>query len=148
MADLSNVSSNQLTLTLSILPVLPNPLTIEGFSADSDIWQVDDVQTADAQTTPDGKDVFWSLNNRIPATLTLSSASPQAKILSNLLQAQSRYGQIPAVLSNVTAVLYNSTTEETETFINGVMTQGAVGTSYGNQKKKDKVFQFSFGKRI
>lgn len=143
-----NISSNGLKISISAIPFLTKPLLLQNLSADSDVWVVNDIETAGAQTTPDGASVFWSQNARIEATLNLSGASKEAKTLSNLLQSQQKYGGIPPVLSNVTVVVYNEITEETETYIDGVMTSGSVGTSYGNQKKNDKVFNFSFGKRI
>lgn len=143
-----DISSNGLKISVSAIPFLPVPLEIANLSADSDVWSVSDLETGGATTTPDGNSVFWGQNSRIEATLTLSGASKEAKTLSNILQGQQKYGNVPATISNVSVVVYNEITGETETYIDGIMTSGSVGQSYGNQKKNDRAFNFSFGKRI
>lgn len=142
----NNISSNGLTITITIPPF--SALKISHFSPDGNIWNVPEIETGDAQTTPDGQAVFWGKNTRIPATLTLSGASKEAKILADIVQQQQKLGKAPALVPNVSIVVYNETTGERETYLDGIMTGGSVGQGYGNEKKDDRVFNFSFTRRI
>lgn len=144
----TDISSNGLTISILAIPLIPTPLEITHLSADGDVWSVEDIDTADAQMTPDGETVTWGINAMIGATLTLSGASPQGKRLANLLKGQRKYGTIPATINNVTVTVYNSLTDETETFLDGIMSGGSPAQSYGNQKKNDRVFKFKFSERV
>lgn len=142
----NNISSNGLTITITIPPFAP--LVISHVSADADVWSVPEIETGEAQTLPDGKAVFWGKNTRIEPTLTLSGASQEAKILADIVQSQQKLGKLPAIIPNVSVVVYNEVTGEKETYIDGIMKGGSVGQGYGNEKKGDRVFNFSFTRRI
>lgn len=142
----NNISSNGLTITI-IIPPLP-ALKLEHLSADSGIWNVSEIETGDAQTTPDGQAVFWGKNSRIEASLNLSGASREAKILADAVQQQQKLGKAPAIIANVSVVVYNETTGEKETYLDGIIRGGSIGQSYGNEKKEDRTFNFSFTRRI
>lgn len=144
----NNISSNGLKISIVAIPFIPKPLEIANVSPDSDIWQVANIETADAQTTPDGQSVFWGKQARIEATLTLSGASEEANVLANMIQLQMKYGHIPPVVSNVTIIVENEITGERDTFIDGVMKSGSPAQGYGSEKKTDREFVFSFAKRI
>lgn len=142
-----NISTNGIKITMIAIPLMPTPLEIDNLSADADPWDVTDIETGGAQTTPDGQSVFFGKNARTEATLTLSGASKAGKILSDFLQRQSRIGVVPPVICNYTFTITNQATGEVETFFDGQLISGTAGQGFGSEKKKDKTFTFSFSQR-
>lgn len=143
-----NISTNGIQISVIAVPVVSNAFVIDNLSTDTDPWVVSELETAGAQTSPSGESVFWGMNNRIEATLTLNGASKAGKTLSNLLQLQQRVGNIPPVQCNFQVIVSNELTGNKETYIDGILISGSAGTTYGSQKKGDLVFTFSFAKRI
>lgn len=139
------ISSNNANITL-ISPSFPGAVKIENYDPDSDMLAFDDLQSADAELTPDGILNVWSLNQPITCTLNLSGGAWEscAKVLANVINNQKRIGESLSIVKNITMVI-NYGNGETRTLPNGVMTTGKPAPSLGNQKIAPSAWQFKFG---
>ncbi len=142
------ISSNNASITI-IAQNFPLPIVVENFDPDSDMLKFDDIQTADAEKTPDGKVNIWSINALITCTLNLSGGAWEstAEKLALLLNNQQRFGSVLSFVPNVTMIV-NYGNGTIKTFPNGVMTTGQSAPSLGNQKILPSAWQFKFGEVI
>lgn len=136
---MSNLSVNnaKMTITIGIIPI-----EVDNFTTDSDIWQVNEVETGGAEVTPDGRMNEWNKNSLIECTLNLSGGSNAGEILLNQLQQQTRIGLKPAISLPVQVVIQNN--NYIETFANGKLISGSGGFTYGNEKLANLTFTFTF----
>lgn len=118
-------------------------IVIDNFDPDSDIWTVNDRQTADAEITPDGIVNGWAINALTECTLTVSGASNAGKQLRAVADAQIRRGTTESTLRSVTVIVEVGGT--TTTYSQGFMTSGKAGQHLGNQKIQNQPFNFKFG---
>jgi len=140
------ISSNNANITI-LSPSIPGgALKIENFDPESDMLTFDDLQSADAEMTPDGIINVWSLNNTISCTLNLSGGAWEscAKALALVINNQKRIGESISIVKNITMIIdYGN--GETRTLPNGIMTTGKPAPSLGNQKITPSAWQFKFG---
>lgn len=118
-------------------------IIIDNFDPDSDIWTVNDRQTADAEITPDGQVNGWAINALTECTLTVSGASNAGKQLRAVADAQIRRGTTESTLRSVTVIV--EVGGITTTYSQGFMTSGKAGQHLGNQKIQNQPFNFKFG---
>lgn len=138
---MQNISVNNARLTITIGAI---PIEIEGFSSEADMWvPTGSSETGAAEKTADGQTIFYGKNALYRYSLTLNGGSESAKLLREALKQQSRNGKKPAVILPITAVMINNGV--TETYLEGVLENGDVALSYGNQKLSDQTWQFAFG---
>ena len=118
-------------------------IEIDNFDPESDMWTVNDRQTADAEITPDGIVNYWAINALIECTLTLSGASRAATQLRSIADAQMRRGTTDSDLKKVSVVV--EVGGKRTVYSEGVMTSGKAGDHLGNQKLQNQPFNFKFG---
>ena len=118
-------------------------IEIDNFDPESDMWTVNDRQTADAEITPDGIVNYWAINALTECTLTLSGASKAATQLRAIADAQMRRGTTDSDLRKVTVIVEVGRTRTV--YSEGVMTSGKSGQHLGNQKLQNQPFNFKFG---
>ena len=139
---MANLSTNNGVITI-MFDGLP-PVIVDNFDPDSDMWTVNERQTAEAEMTPDGFMNAWSINTPIEATLTLSGGSLSARALRQIADANTRrletFGEIRKVSVIVVLGL------RTMVYSDGYMTSSKAGDHLGNQKLQNQPFNFKFGK--
>lgn len=138
------LSTNNASLTILAANVLP--IEVENFDPNSDMWSVDDLQTADGEVTPDGQFNHWSINNGIVCTLNLSGGSTTAKKLQTILNNQQRSGQALSYVPEVTVIV--NLNDEIETYMGGVLRKGKPGRSLGSQKLNVTTWEFFFPRKV
>ena len=115
-----------------------HPVIVDNFDPDSDMWTVNERQTAEAEMTPDGFMNAWSINTPIEATLTLSGGSLSARALRQIADANTRrlttFGEIRKVSVIVVLGL------RTMVYSDGYMTSSKAGDHLGNQKLTKSTF--------
>ena len=136
MGNLS-VNNTKMIITIGVIPI-----EVDNFTPDSDMWQVNTIETGDAEVTPDGKMNEWNKNSLIECTLTLTGASNAGEILINQLTQQTRIGLKPSVSLPIQVVIQNN--NYIETFANGKLVSGAAGNTYSNEKLANLTFTFKF----
>lgn len=136
MGNLS-VNNAKMIITIGVIPI-----EVDNFTPDSDIWQVNTVETGGAEVTPDGKMNEWNKNSLIECTLTLTGNSNAGEILLNQVQQQTRVGVKPAISLPIQVVIQNN--NYIETFDNGKLMSGSGGLTYGNEKLSNLTFVFAF----
>ena len=140
-----NISTNGIKATLTMAP-LP-PIELDNFSPESDMMTTEDLNTANMEMTPDGKAIRYTMNAKIPLSITLNAASSAAKLLRECLVQQRRTGNIPPISFNANLVIEDLVNGVMEIYSDGVLESGPAGYGYGNQKKLDQTFKFSFSSR-
>lgn len=118
-------------------------IEIDNFDPESDMWTVNDRQTADAEITPDGIVNMWSINALTECTLTVTGASVAGKQLRAIADSQMRRGTTDADLRKVTVIVEVGGTRTV--YSEGIMTSGKSGQHLGNQKLQNQPFNFKFG---
>ena len=138
---MANLSTNNGSITIKFEGL--GAIVVDNFDPDSDMWTVNDRQTADAEITPDGIVNGWSINALTECTLTLSGGSDSARRLRAIADSQMRRGNTFADLKKVavTVELPSGIT----TYSEGYMTSGKSGDHLGNQKLQNQPFNFKFG---
>ena len=116
---------------------------VDNFSPDSNMWEVDDIETANIQRTPDGRIIAWTKQAIYGATLTLNAASNAAKLLASASQAQIRDGNNKAKLPEIKVIFENDGV--IKTYAKGVINTGKPDISFGNEKQQDRSFKLQFG---
>lgn len=140
-----NISTNGVKAILTMAPL--SPIELDNFSPESDMMTPEDVNTANMEMTPDGKAIRYTINAKIPLSITLNAASQAAKLLRECLVQQRRAGNIPPISFNANLVIEDLVNNITEIYSDGVLESGPTGYGYGNQKKLDQTFKFSFATR-
>lgn len=112
-------------------------IPIDNFDPDSDIFTVNDRQTADGEKTIDGYFNYWAVNSVIEASFNVSGGSEAGKTLRGILNAQVN-GQV----SSATVVVTNG--DVVNTYGPGILTTGKPGPHLGNQKLQPITFNFKF----
>lgn len=138
------LSTNNASITILVQNFLP--IVVENFDPNSDMWAVDDIQTADGEVTPDGQFNIWSINAPITATLNLSGGSETAKKLEAIINNQQRSGSVLSFVPNVSVII--NLGDRIETYINGVLTTGKAGRSLGTPKINPSSWVFKFARKI
>lgn len=138
---MGNLSTNNSRITVKFEGL--SAIVIDNFDPDSDIWSVNDRQTADAEITPDGIVNGWSINALIECTLTVSGASEAGRQLRAVADAQMRRGNTNSDLKKVSVIV--EVGGETTTYSEGYLTSGKAGQHLGNQKLQNQPFNFKFG---
>lgn len=138
------LSTNNATLTILVANALP--IKVENFDPNSDMWSVDDLQTADGEVTPDGQFNHWAINGAIQCTLNLSGGSKTSKKLEFLLNNQQRVGQSLSYIPEVSVVV--TLNGETETYVGGILKQGKAGRSLGYPKINPTAWVFLFPRKV
>ena len=138
---MANLSTNNGKITVKFDGL--NAIVVDNFDPDSDMWTVNDRQTADAEITPDGIVNGWSINALAECTLTLSGGSEAGKQLRAIADAQMRRGDTQADLKKVSVVIELG--DKTTTYSEGYMTSAKSGDHLGNQKLQNQPFNFKFG---
>ena len=118
-------------------------IQIDNFDPESDMWTVNDRQTADAEITPDGIVNVWAINALTECTLTVTGASVAGKQLRAIADAQMRRGTTESDLRKVTVIVEVGGTRTV--YSEGIMTSGKSGQHLGNQKIQNQPFNFKFG---
>ena len=113
-------------------------ITIDNYDPDSDIFGLNDRETADGEVTPDGYFNGWCKRTPIETNFTCTGASKGGKQLQGLLNAQAS-----GKLLNVTIVVQNL--DETTTYGPGVLLSAKPAAHLGNQKVQPVTFHFKFG---
>ena len=116
-------------------------MPVDNFDPDSDIFSVNDRQTADGEVTPDGHFNSWAIRSVIETSFTVSGASIAGKTLQGLLNAQAN-----GVLNSATIVVKNE--NNISTYGPGVLTSAKPSQHLGNQKIQPITFNFKFGNII
>ena len=116
-------------------------LPIDNFDPDSDIFEVNDRQTAEGELTPDGHFNMWAVRSPIETSFTTTGASKAAKVLQGLLNTQAN-----GVLHNAIIVVKNQ--NSISTFGPGVLTSAKPAPALASQKLKSITFNFKFGNVI
>ena len=130
------------TLNASIIVKMGEvPVLVDNFDPDSDIFMVNDRQTADGEVTPDGFFNGWAMRTVIETSFNVTGASVGGKVLQGLLNAQAN-----GALKNVYIVVKNG--DSITTYGPGVMTSAKPSPHLGNQKVLPTTFNFKFGNLI
>lgn len=134
--------SNLSTLNASIIVKIGDiPIPVDNFDPDSDIFTINDRQTADGEVTPDGYFNGWAMRTPIETSFTVSGASLAGKTIQGLLNAQAN-----GVLNSATVVVSNEGV--ITTYGPGVLTSAKPSPHLGNQKVQPITFNFKFGNLI
>ena len=139
MRDISTINSK------FIIKIGNVPHIVEHFSPESDMWAVDDINTAEVLMTPDGQAIAHTRQAVISASLTLSGASVVAEKLRQVLNNQKRIGDKLAEVADIAVIIESS--GGVETYLDGRCVNGPSGFTYGNEKLQDQTFQFQFKDR-
>ena len=130
------------TLNASIIVKMGDiPVIIDNYDPDSDIFTINDRQTADGEVTPDGFFNAWAMRTPIETSFNVTGASVGGKVLQGLLNAQAN-----GALKNVYIVVKNG--DNVTTYGPGVMTSAKPSQHLGNQKVLPTTFNFKFGNLI
>ena len=116
-------------------------LPVDNFDPDSDIFEVNDRQTAEGELTPDGHFNMWAVRSPIETSFTTTGASKAAKVLQGLLNAQAN-----GMLHNAIVVVKNQ--NSITTYGPGVLTSAKPAPALASQKLKSITFNFKFGNVI
>lgn len=135
------LSTNNARLTVKFEGL--SAISVDNFDPDSDMWTVNNRQTAEAEMTPDGIVNGWSMNAMTECTLTVTGASEAGKQLRAVLDAQMRRGNTDADLKKVSVIV--EVGGESTTYSEGFMLSGKSGQHLGNQKLQNQPFNFKFG---
>lgn len=141
---MANLSTNNASLTILVENIAP--IAVENFDPNSDMWSVDDIETAGGEVTPDGQFNHWGINNPITATLNLSGASSTAEKLEWIINNQQRTGQSLSYVPNVSVVV--NLDGKLETYEGGILTKGKPGRSLGYPKINPSSWTFMFPRKI
>lgn len=141
---MANLSTNNASLTILLANVAP--IQVENFDPNSDMWSVDDLQTADGEVTPDGQFNHWGMNGLIVATLNLSGGSTTAKMLENVINNQQRIGSSLSYVPQVSVVV--NLDGRIETYQGGIMRKGKPGRSLGYPKLNPSAWEFVFPRKF
>ena len=136
--DFNNLSTLNASIIVKIGAIV---LPVDNFDPDSDIFSVNDRQTADGEVTPDGHFNSWALRSVIETSFTVSGASIAGKTLQGLLNAQAN-----GVINSATIVVKNE--NNISTYGPGVLTSAKPSQHLGNQKVQPITFNFKFGNII
>ena len=131
--DFNNLSTLNASIIVKIGAIV---LPVDNFDPDSDIFSVNDRQTADGEVTPDGHFNSWAIRSVIETSFTVSG-----KTLQGLLNAQAN-----GVLNSATIVVKNE--NNISTYGPGVLTSAKPAAHLGNQKVQPITFNFKFGNII
>ncbi|WP_291952721.1 hypothetical protein [Campylobacter sp.] len=127
------------TLNASIVVAIGAlPIKVDNFDPESDIFNVNDRQTADAELTPDGYVNGFCMRSIIETSFTLSGASKAAEILQGILNSQAN-----GALNEATIIVTNN--GKISTYGPGVLTSAKPAMHLGNQKVQPITFNFKFG---
>lgn len=113
-------------------------LPVDNFDPDSDIFEVNDRQTAEGELTPDGHFNMWAVRSPIETSFTTSGASRAGKVLQGLLNAQAK-----GMLYNAIVVVKNQ--NSITTYGPGILKMAKPAPSLSNVKVKSVTFNFKFG---
>ena len=113
-------------------------LPVDNFDPDSDIFEVNDRQTAEGELTPDGHFNMWAVRSPIETSFTTTGASRAGKVLQGLLNAQAK-----GMLYNAIVVVKNQ--NSITTYGPGILTTAKPAPSLSNVKVKSVTFNFKFG---
>lgn len=116
---------------------------VDNFSPESNMWEVDDIETGDMQRTPDGRIVAYTKQAIFSASLTLNGASEAAKLLAAASQKQIRIGNKKAQLPAVQVIIENDGV--IRTYSDGILNSGKPDLSMSNEKLQDRTFKMKFG---
>ena len=131
--------SNLSTLNASIIVKIGDiPIPVDNFDPDSDIFTINDRQTADGEVTPDGYFNGWAMRTPIETSFNVSGASLAGNTIQGLLNAQAN-----GVLNSATVVVANEGV--ITTYGPGVLTSAKPSPHLGNQKVQPITFNFKFG---
>lgn len=115
-------------------------LPVDNFDPDSDIFDVNDRQTAEGELTPDGHFIMWAVRSPIETSFTTTGASRAGKVLQGLLNAQA-HGK----LYNAIVVVKNQNI--ITTYGPGILRMAKPAPALA-KKLKSITFNFKFGNLI
>lgn len=143
MAGHNLVSSNNISISISILPDLPAG-EVESF-ADADVFTDEAVETADGVVTPDGKMLVWGKNTLYQRTLTLAPTSKIHKYIERAVLSANRRGSKISDPPVVNLVVRNVISGACDTYLNGFIKSTQVGMSVGQERlnNRETVLVFS-----
>lgn len=133
--EFSNLSTLNASIVVKIGSIV---VPIDNFDPDSDIFTVNDRQTADGEVTPDGYFNAWAMRTPIETSFNVTGASRGGKVLQGLLNAQAN-----GVLNSASIVVKNN--DFVATYGPGVLTSAKPSQHLGNQKVLPTTFNFKFG---
>lgn len=134
----SDISTLNASLIVKIGDV---PIIVDNYDPDSDIFTVNDRQTADGEVTPDGYFNGWAMRTPIETSFNVTGASVAGKVIRGLLNAQAN-----GTLQEATIVVKNG--DEITTYGPGVLTSAKPAPHLGNQKVQPTTFNFKFGNLV
>lgn len=144
MAEHNLISSNNISISISIDPELPSG-EVESF-ADADVFtDGSPAETADGVVTPDGKMLVWGKNTLFERTLTLAPTSKIHKYIEKAVLKANRRGSRVSNPSVVNLVVRNVLTGACDTYLNGFIKSSQVGMSVGQERlnNRETVLVFS-----
>lgn len=137
------ISSNNISISISILPDLPSG-EVESF-ADADVFTDDAVETADGVVTPDGKLLVWGKNTLFQRTLTLSPKSKIHKYIERAALGPNRRGNNVKDPNVVNLVVRDVVSGACDVYLNGFIKSSNIGMSVGQERlnNRETVIVFS-----
>lgn len=139
----NNISSNNIAISISILPMLPSG-EVE-VMADADVWTDEAAETADGVVTPDGKMLVWGKNTLYTRTLTLAPTSAVQKYIEKAVMMSNRRGNNVSDPCVVNMVVRNVLTGQCDVYLNGFIKSTQIGMNVGQERlaNRETVFVFS-----
>lgn len=146
MAHSDLISSNNISISISIDPEMPNG-EVETF-ADGDVFTDEAVETADAVVTPDGKMLVWGKNTLFTRTLHLAPTSKIHKYIEQAVLKANRRGTRVSEPSVVNLVVRNVISGACDTYLNGVIKSTQVGMNVGQERLANRETTIVFSEVI
>lgn len=135
-ADISTLNASLIVKIGAV--VIP----VDNYDPESDIFSLNDRQTADGELTPDGYFNGWAMRTPIETSFTVTGASIAGKAIRGLLNSQANKG----VAHETSLVVKNGDT--ITTYGPGVLTSAKPAPHLGNQKVQPTTFNFKFGNLV